>query len=217
MRLQAILFGNETLIDRRDVQREAFNRVFHEAGLPWKWDAGSYIRLCRLSAGGDVLDTFIRTERPRWRNSGDLQHLLAAVRRRHAAVCRDIAAEPPAADKDMLALANAARKAGLRLFAVLPSGGDTVPEARLDIAAAHTHQAALTALNMPAAACVAIECTAEGFDAAANAGIVALDKLAISSPGKSHETAVIALLEDVHARAMTASPASRLLSMAMIA
>lgn len=217
MRLQAILFGNEVLIDRRDVERDAFNRVFHEAGLPWKWDAGSYARLSRLSAGGDVLDTFIRTERPRWRNSDDLQHLLAAVRRRHAAVCRDIAAEPASADKDMIAIANAARKIGLRLCAVLPCSGDTVPEARLDIASAQTHQAVLTALSVPAAACVAIECTAEGFDAAANAGIVALDKLAISSPGASHESAVIAMLEDVHARAMTAIPASRLLSMAMIA
>jgi hypothetical protein len=216
MRLQAILFGNETLIDRRDVERDAFNRVFHEAGLPWKWDAGSYARLSRLSAGGDVLDTFIRTERPRWRNRDDMQHLLAAVKRRHAAVCREIAAETPASDKDMLAIAHAARKVGLRLCAVVPSG-DTSPEPRLDIAAAPTHQSALTALNVPAAACLAIECTAEGFDAAANAGIVALDKLAISSPGASHEPAVIALLEDVHARAMTATPASRLLSMAMIA
>lgn len=216
MGLKAILFGIDTLIDRRDVERDAFNRVFHEAGLPWKWDACLYARLCRLSAGGDVLDAFIRAERPSWRNSDDLQHLLAAVRRRHAAVCRDIAAEPASADKDMIGLAGAARTRGLHICAVMPSVA--VPEVQLDIAAAQTHQAALTALDVPAAACVTIECTADGFDAAANAGIVALNKLAISSgPGASHETAIIALLEDVHARAKTPAPAPRRLPMAMIA
>lgn len=217
MRLQAILFGMETLVDRRDVERDAFNRVFHEAGLPWQWDAASYARLHRLSGGSDVLDVFIRTERPRWRNSEDLQHLLAAVRRRHAAVCRDLAAGTASADKDMIAIAEAARATGLRLCAIVPPG-QAMPEVRLDIAAAETHNGALAALTMPATACITIECLAEGFDAAANAGIVALDKLAISpSSGVAHDTAVITLLEDVHARAKATATASRLLSMAMIA
>jgi hypothetical protein len=218
MRLQAILFGIGTLDGSRDVEREAYNRVFQEAGLPWRWDACTYARLNRQAVADDVLDAFIRSdERPRWRNSDDLQHLLAAVRRRHAAVCREISAEPAAADREMIALAEAAGARQLRTCAIWPSG-DALPQGFRRLACAQSHLAALAALDLPAAACVALECTAEGFDAASNGGIVTFDKLAIS-PGSdaTRETAVLALLEDVHARAKSAAAPPRTLSMALIA
>lgn len=218
MRLQAILFGIGTLVDTRDVEREAYNSVFQEAGLPWRWDAGTYARLARQAVAGDVLEAFIRSdERPRWRNSDDLKHLLAAVRRRHAAVCREIAAEPATADREMIALAEAAHARQLRLCAIWPSG-DALPEGFGRLACAQSYLAALAALDLPAAACLAVECTAEGFDAASNAGIATFDKLAIS-PGSdaSRETAVLALLEDVHAHAKSAAAPPRTLSMALIA
>jgi hypothetical protein len=218
MKLQAILFGIDALVDTRDLDRNAYNRVFQEAGLPWRWDACTYARLMRQAAAGDVLDAFIRSdERPRWRNSDDLHHLLAAVRRRYAAVCREIAAEPPTADREMLAVAGAAHTTQLRLCAILPAG-DALPEGFGEMACAQSHLAALAALNLPAAACLAIECTAEGFDAASAAGIVALDKLAIS-PGSeaTRETAVLALLQDVHAHGKPAVSSPRILSMALIA
>ena len=64
--LRAVLFGNETLFDRHDVERKAYNRVFAEAGLSWNWGADDYMRLCRLSGGGDVIEAFIRFDRPGW-------------------------------------------------------------------------------------------------------------------------------------------------------
>ena len=37
--MKAILFGSiGTLIETSDLQREAFNQAFKEAGLDWYWD-----------------------------------------------------------------------------------------------------------------------------------------------------------------------------------
>ncbi len=214
-KLQAVLFGLGTLVDRRDLERRAYNRVFDEAGLPWRWDAGEYARLCRLSAGGDVLDALIGSERPCWRKNEDVKHLLAAVRRRHVALCRDLAAEPAEVDREMIAVAEAARSGGLPVCAILPIV-DALPEIGSGIACAETHKSALSKLNVTAAACIAIECTTEGFQAAADAGVAALDKLAISaSSGTSSERAIMALLDDVHSNSKPVARKPRLLATAL--
>lgn len=217
MTLRAILFGADTFVDRRDVERRAFNRVFDEARLSWQWDAATYARLCRLAADGDVLDAFVRTERPHWRQSADLQHLLAAVRRRHAAVCRDIVADPAAVDRDMLAIAAAAQAQGLSVCAILPAG-EALPLECHDIPSAVSHVSALTAVGVAADACLAVECTANGFEAAAATGIPTLEKLAIAPCREaSRMTAVMALLEDMHARRKPDAAAVRIPSIVSIA
>lgn len=197
-RLQAILFGAGTLVDQRDVERKAYNRVFDEAGLSWNWDAREYARLARLASGGDVLDAFIGFERPRWRNSDDLKHLLTAVRRRHAALCRALASDFDDIDQTIVAVAAAARRRGLRLAAIVPSSA-RLPGDLNDVAVAQTYHEALAAIDMPASGCLAIECTADGFQSAAEAGVVALDKLAVSAGADaSSDAAVMALFDDVH-------------------
>ena len=44
--MKAILFGSiGTLIETSDLQREAFNEAFKEAGLDWYWDHEDYTKL----------------------------------------------------------------------------------------------------------------------------------------------------------------------------
>lgn len=197
--LRAVILGIETLVDRRGLHRRTYNRVFEEAGLPWRWDAADYARLVQLSQGDDVLDTFIRFDRPFWRNSDDMKHLLAAVRRRHASLCAGASAEASDIDHDMAAVARVVRSRALRLRVI--TSEDAALSTSVDGGAtAESHSIALNELGVPASACVAIECTPEGFKAAAEAGIPTLDKLALSSNvDVADEAAVMTLLAGAHA------------------
>lgn len=64
----ALFFGSiGTLVETSDMQREAFNTAFREAGLSWHWDQKTYAKLLERSGGqrriaeyaqavGDVVD-----------------------------------------------------------------------------------------------------------------------------------------------------------------
>lgn len=215
--LRAVLFGIETLVDTSDVARKAYNLVFEEAGLPWRWDVTDYARLCRLSPGDDILDVFIRFERPFWRNSEDMKHLLAAVRRRHASLCCSSVSDLADPDTDMLAVVEAARKTGLKICAIT-SATQASPRLIEGIASADTYDDAVMDLDVPARECIAIAGTAEGLQAAADAGIVALDKLAISANARAlGDAAILALLAEVHANVKPANTRPRLFATALFA
>lgn len=197
--LRAVILGIETLVDEHGLQRKAYNRVFEEAGLPWRWDETDYARLVRLSPDGDVLDTFIRLDRPFWRNSDDMKHLLAAVKRRHASLCGSADAEMCDIDQDMAAVVRVARSLALCLRVITPQGGGC-PKFIDGVPTAESHRCALSDLSVPASACISIECTAAGFAAAAGAGIPILDKLAFSSNvDVADDAAVMSLLTGAHA------------------
>ena len=50
--MKAILFGSiGTLIETSNLQREAFNQAFKEAGLDWYWDQADYTKLLKKSGG----------------------------------------------------------------------------------------------------------------------------------------------------------------------
>ena len=52
MTLKAIIFGSiGTLVETSDLQRRAFNQAFAEAGLDWNWDIDAYKRLLTKSGG----------------------------------------------------------------------------------------------------------------------------------------------------------------------
>ena len=57
--MKAILFGSiGTLIETSDVQREAFNEAFKEAGLDWYWDQEDYTKLLKKSGGTKRIEDF---------------------------------------------------------------------------------------------------------------------------------------------------------------
>jgi beta-phosphoglucomutase-like phosphatase (HAD superfamily) len=54
-----ILFGSiGTLVETSDLQREAFNEAFAEAGLDWHWDAQTYRRLLQKPGGQARIERF---------------------------------------------------------------------------------------------------------------------------------------------------------------
>ena len=57
--MKAILFGSiGTLIETSDLQREAFNEAFKEAGLDWYWDQEDYKKLLKKSGGTKRIEDF---------------------------------------------------------------------------------------------------------------------------------------------------------------
>ena len=57
--MKAILFGSiGTLIETSDLQREAFNEAFKEAGLDWYWDHEDYKKLLKKSGGTKRIEDF---------------------------------------------------------------------------------------------------------------------------------------------------------------
>ena len=57
--MKAILFGSiGTLIETSDLQREAFNEAFKEAGLDWYWDNEDYTKLLKKSGGTKRIEDF---------------------------------------------------------------------------------------------------------------------------------------------------------------
>ena len=57
--MKAILFGSiGTLVETSDLQREAFNQAFKEAGLDWYWDQEDYTKLLKKSGGTKRIEDF---------------------------------------------------------------------------------------------------------------------------------------------------------------
>lgn len=95
MALEAIIFAVDGVIaDTHEARREAFNKVFSEAGLGWHWDRATYAQLLR-SAGEQelvasaLIEAFLRGRVTRPRHLGDLSNMIAAMERRHASLLRD--------------------------------------------------------------------------------------------------------------------------------
>ncbi|MEM7278719.1 MAG: HAD-IA family hydrolase [Pseudomonadota bacterium] len=61
MQLKAIIFGGiGTLVETSELQREAFNRAFEEAGVDWHWDRDEYQTLLSVTGGRDRIRHFDR-------------------------------------------------------------------------------------------------------------------------------------------------------------
>lgn len=200
MKLRAMLFGAGTLVDRQKVERAAYNHVFAEAALPWVLDEGWYHRLRQSSAGNeDLLETLVRYAG--WRNTDDLQHLLRVMRRRYQTVSQELTDDPDFIDARMLAMGQAAARAGLLLASLgVPLPSDLIPA----VHHAETHAHALSVLNLQAGAVLAIEQTSHGKGEANEVKITAVDKsallkeLAATVPPADQTT--IAILNCLHAR-----------------
>jgi HAD superfamily hydrolase (TIGR01509 family) len=67
--LKAVIFGAiGTIAETSDIQRQAFNLAFAEAGLDWNWDAQTYCDLLKINGGQNRLrayrDTVANTNPP---------------------------------------------------------------------------------------------------------------------------------------------------------
>ena len=64
MHLQAIIFGGiGTLVETSELQRNAFNRAFEEAGIGWHWNRDTYQTLLSVAGGQNRIRHYDRDAR----------------------------------------------------------------------------------------------------------------------------------------------------------
>ena len=69
--------------DDREIDRAAFNAAFHELGLRWHWDQGTYAALMRHSADPEVrIRHYLQTRQPHLLTAYDPAFLAAAIQER---------------------------------------------------------------------------------------------------------------------------------------
>jgi HAD superfamily hydrolase (TIGR01509 family) len=197
--LEALIFDVDgTLADsERDGHRPAFNAAFAEAGLTWHWDEVLYGDLLAVSGGKERIRYYAERSDPGFLRRVDCDARIKAL---HAAKTRHYLAILEAGGIPLRPgvgrLIHAARAAGVRLAiattttpenvttllrASLASGadswfeiigaGDVVPAKK---PAPDIYSWVLDRLHLPAAACLAIEDSANGLAASLGAGLPTL-------------------------------------------
>lgn len=81
--LQALIFDVDgTLADtERDGHRVAFNRAFSEAGLDWNWSVEQYGELLEVAGGKERIQFYLHTERPNFQPAIDRVEWAAELHR----------------------------------------------------------------------------------------------------------------------------------------
>jgi HAD superfamily hydrolase (TIGR01509 family) len=184
--LKALIFDVDgTLADTEDAHRCAFNAAFLETGLDWYWHSALYARLLDVTGGRERLRHHGRLD------DATIDAVHAAKTRHYAALASRVALRP-----GVLALIAAARAAGIVLAIATTTTPDNIdallhtplgPNWRALFAAVcdgatpgarkpapDVYLAALDALGVHPADCLAIEDSAHGLRAARAAGIPAI-------------------------------------------
>lgn len=198
-RLRALIFDVDgTLAEtERDGHRPAFNAAFAEAGLDWHWDEALYGELLAISGGKERILRYAAAHQPDFARLPDAAVRVAALHAAktrhyaHIAACGAISLRP-----GVRALLEAARAANLRLAIATTATAESVA-ALLEPAlgagamgwfaavgagdavaakkpAPDVYRWVLARLDLPAAACIAFEDSANGLKAALGAGIATL-------------------------------------------
>jgi HAD superfamily hydrolase (TIGR01509 family) len=192
--LQALIFDVDgTLADtEREGHLPAFNAAFREAGLSWRWDEALYGELLSVTGGKERIRFYCKRYAADFLDQPDAE---ARIRQLHAAKTRhyvSLCAAGLPLRPGIESLLRTAHAAGLRLaiattttpenVAALLSAdllalfdvigaGDIVPAKK---PAPDIYHWVLGRLGLPAAACLAIEDSAHGLNAARAAGIATL-------------------------------------------
>jgi HAD superfamily hydrolase (TIGR01509 family) len=189
--LEAIIFDVDgTLADtERDGHRPAFNAAFAEAGLPWHWDVALYGKLLEVAGGKERIRFFCERHAPEFLQQADaearIRELHAAKTRHYVELCaKGIPLRPGVerllreAHADGLRLGIATTTTPENITALLApellalfekvGAGDTVPNKK---PAPDIYLWVLAQLGLPAAACLAIEDSANGLRASRGAGL----------------------------------------------
>lgn len=107
MTLRAILFGSiGAVAETSEMQREAFNRAFAEAGLDWSWDSGTFEALLEAPGGLGWIESYNRARGARL-DAG-------AIHARKAELLRERLATGVRLRPGVSAIVAAARRAGVR-------------------------------------------------------------------------------------------------------
>lgn len=207
MRLQAVILGHDVRSDRVEVERIAYNYVFAEAGLSWHWDAQQFASLRAQLAGHDPLRCYARDILPPRCWTDDLAIMLRAVERRHDSVCRDFLVGGACRDSRIDAVVRAAIAHGLDVVTLARSPGAWADRTEAGSQVAQDHARALTLLQLPPAAVLAVEAESAGLAAAYRAGITTVMKAACLDLVSGHDA--VAGLIAAHQGHSRASPATR--------
>ncbi len=191
---RAILFGSlGVLAETAELQRRAFNAAFAEAGLDWQWEVEDYVPLLALSGETRRIDAFAAARD----ETVDTGALCARTRAIFRTMLQGVRlALRPGVDDAMAA----ARRAEVPLALISRSEPETVeavlaaldlprrtfavvadPPHTADSPASSAYVAALGALRLSPAACLAVADTPEAAEAAAAAGVPC-----IAFPGALH-------------------------------
>jgi HAD superfamily hydrolase (TIGR01509 family) len=198
MDLQAIIFDIDgTVADTEaDGHRVAFNLAFGEAGLDWDWDRELYGRLLDVTGGRERIAHYAAHCAPSLASAPDFPAFAALLHQRKCVWYRRLLAEGRIPLRGgVAALIDAAAAAGLRLAIATTSATGNV-EALLDRLlprwrqqfgvcgfgetvvhkkpAPDIYRWVLAQLDLPPAACLAIEDSHNGLRAAGAAGIPVL-------------------------------------------
>lgn len=194
MTLQAIVFGVDgVLAETQEARREAFNKVFAEAGLDWHWGRVLYAQLLKATDGKEMIQAFVDRHRPHWRSTEDLSHLIAAMTRRHATIDQEhldkgavkfragVAHFLRAASRAGLLLAIATNEGRSQVSSLLRANIEPLEQAEFNTVctadgyaggrADDWYARALKALALPPEACLAVESSARGVRSAVAAGL----------------------------------------------
>jgi HAD superfamily hydrolase (TIGR01509 family) len=118
MPLQALLFDVDgTLAETEEGHREAFNNIFVEAGLPWRWDQAQYRDLLRVTGGKERMLHHARQHDPE-RLAAVEACLEALHRAKNARFAQWMKASGGALRPGVRRLIEEASSAGLRLAVV---------------------------------------------------------------------------------------------------
>jgi HAD superfamily hydrolase (TIGR01509 family) len=201
--LQALIFDVDgTLADTEGAHLAAFNQAFASAGLPWRWDESLYISLLEVSGGKERMAHYLahHVNRDPAGDSGESTAIAPDFDALHAikttAYTQQMRAGALALRLGIEAMLAAARESGLRLaiatttteanidallrprlgpdwsqrFEVIEHAG-TAPRKKPD---SQVYRQTLQRLGLAATACLAIEDSANGLQAALGAGIATI-------------------------------------------
>ena len=197
--LQALIWDVDgTLAETEDEgHRVAFNRAFEEAGLAWRWDSALYAELLAITGGKERLRAWWRRQDPLAAGAPQAAAFVAHLHARKTAHYLALLDEGAIGLRPgVAALVQQAREAGLRqaiattttpdnvarllrvtlgaqagaVFEVI-GAGDVVPHKK---PAPDIYHWVLQRLRLPPAACLAIEDSVPGVQAACAAGVPVL-------------------------------------------
>ncbi|MFK8252200.1 HAD family hydrolase [Ancylobacter terrae] len=196
MRVEALIFDVDgTLAETEEVHRQAFNESFARFGLPWIWSQTLYSKLLDVTGGKERIRHYVaaydppggataldrateihadKTARYTAMVEAGAAHLRPGVRRlieeaRKRGVRLAIATTTSAPNVDALLRAAFGAEAD-RIFEVI-GAGDIVPAKK---PAPDIYRYVLDELRMPSFACLALEDSRNGLEAARAAGLPTL-------------------------------------------